>query len=376
MCDDLLPVETLERLSRQEGVDVRPILVRVLTDLFVQKQGHAPEDVARYEELVGNLLDVVDAGARAAVARKLADEPRAPRSIIARLIADDVSVSAPILSRFADLPREMLMELALKGGPAEAAAIASRADVDDELMRVLTRNTDDLALETLAANPAARPGAATLAALVDRAANSPSLAAALLRRDDLDPAAFAPLYLHARPARRASIRKAISDRPGRPTPAPRSPRRADALDAAVAEAVAHEGRGHLIAEALGNALGLRPDLAARLTTESSGEPFILMLRAAGVDSDMAIRALLVSQPAIAASVARVFELAEIAETTSRAVAIELISALARHGQRSAHPRHEPLFEPLGAMERAGAARPSRVGRRRPARPGQFGRQGG
>lgn len=376
MCDDLLPVETLERLSRQEGVDVRPILVRVLTDLFVQKQDHAPEEVARYEELVSKLLDVVNVDARAAVARKLADEPRAPRPLIDRLIADDVTVSAPILSRFPGVPRQTLLALALDGGPVEAAAIASRADIDGELVRILAHHPDELALETLAANPAAKPGETTLAALVERASRSPALAAALLRREDIDLAALGPLYLHAEPARRAEIRHALAARPGRLAVAARAQKSSEAVDAAIAEATAHTGRGPLIAEALGDALGLKPDDAARLATESSGEPFALMLRAAGVDGDLVARAFLVSQPAIATSVARFFELVEIAETTSRSVAAELISALAGNALRSGAARHEPLFEPLGVMERAGAARSSQAARRPVARPGEFGRQRG
>lgn len=362
MSDDLIPIETLERLSRQDGLDTRPILIRVLTDLFVQKADHSADDVARYEELAGGLLDVVGPDARIAVSRKLADEPRAPQSLIERLLADEPAVSSPILARFAEAPRHVLMSRAMDGGPVEAGAIASRADLDADLVRLLAHHRDELVLETLAANPAARIASTALAALVERARDTPALASALLRRDDLDAAALTPLYLSAEPAGRAAIRAALSARPGRP--APRGGRGAEAVEAAIAEAAAAEGKAALIAEALGEALRLKPDDAARLATEASGEPFVLMLRAAGVEADLVTRAILVAQPEIATSVVRVFDLVDIAETTSRGVAAEILAALTGETERSAAPRHEPMFDQSGVMERAGAARPA--AQRRPA----------
>lgn len=356
MSDDLLPTETLERLSRQEGVDTRPILVRVLTDLFIQKDVHTPDEVARYEELVSGLLDVVGVDARAAVARRLADDARAPSRLVERLIADDVAVSTPILSRFPGIQRETLLAVALDGGPAEASAVASRLDVDSDLIRILARHADDLVVETLAANGAARFGDHVLAALVERAGRAPGVAAALLRRTDLDPAALAPLYLEADPDLRAKIRAALEEKPLR-SAAARPTRDLDVLDAAMLTAATETGKGGLIAEALGTSLLLRPDDAARLANEPSGEAFVLMLRAAGVDSDLVARAILVAQPEIAVSVVRFFHLIEIAETTSRASAGAIVTALVGDGARAARPvRHEPALDPSGVMERAGAAR--------------------
>ncbi|HEY0292820.1 MAG TPA: DUF2336 domain-containing protein [Hansschlegelia sp.] len=376
MTEDLLPVETLDSLSRQEGVDVRPILVRVLTDLFIQKPHHAPEEVARYEELTLQLLEVVNVETRAIVARKLADEPRAPRTIIARLLQDELEVAAPLLSRFPDLPRQTLLTLALDGGPAEAAAVAGRADIDGDMVRILAHHPDDLVLETLVANLAAKPGEATLAALVGRALQSPALASGLLARTDLDAAGLAPLYLHATRERRAEIRAALAARTTRSAFAARPLRNVDAVDAALVEAAAESGRGHVIAEALGQALGLKPSDASWLAAEPSGEAFVMMLRAAGVEADGVARALLICKPEIARSVTSFFELVEVAETTSRAVAADLVAAFIGGEIAKPQARHEPLFDPSGAVERAGAARASQRPRRGFVRPGEAGRQRG
>ena len=376
MSDDMLPVETLQRLARQDGVDTRPILVRVVTDLFVQREHHSPEEIAQFEELVIGLLGAVGVEARAAVARKLADEPRTPAALVAKLLTDVEEVKAPLLARFPNLSRSTLLEIALDGGPVETAAIASRADISPDMTRLLAHHPDDLTLETLAANPAATFTDAVLGVLVERAVETPALAAALLRRDDLDPAALAPLYLTAEPTRRAEIRKALEARPNRLAFAARPAKAHEALDAALETAAMQHGQGHVIAEALADAHGLKPDVAARLATEPSGEAFVMMLRAAGVDADLVARALLVAQPEIATSVVRVFDLVDIAETTSRVVAAEIVAALVGHSDRATAPRHEPLFDPTGVMERAGAARAAPQVRRPAAKYGDLGRQRG
>lgn len=362
MSRDLLPVEALDRLSRQEGVDVRPILLRVLTDLFVQKAHHAPEEIARYEELALQLLDVVETETRAVVAVKLARDARAPDAVIRRLLDDQLEVKVPILAASPKAPRSLLITLAIDGSAAEASAVAQRPDLDPDLVRLLVHHREDDVLEALSANPAVTPGEAPLATLVRRAQTRPSLAASLLRRMDLDAAALAPLYLAASPARRADIRAALAVRPSRPRTVARAASAIDAVDAAVVEAALESGSRPLVAEALGDALSLSSAVVATLAAEASGEPFVVMLRAIGLERDAIARALLIGQPEIAQSTTRFFELVDLAERTTRTTALELIAAIVGETPQAAAVRHEPTFEPLGAHERAGAARSSAIRR--------------
>ncbi|MFD1705037.1 DUF2336 domain-containing protein [Methylopila henanensis] len=364
MTDELLPVEALERLSRQDGVDVRPILLRVLTDLFIQKPHHAPEELVRYEELALQLLDVVGVETRAVVARKLAGDPHAPQAVIARLLKDDVSVAGPILARSDKVSRHHLLTIALDGGVVEASAVAQRADIDADMARILAHHRDERVVETLIANPALQPTPQTLATLVRRAHSAPVLAAAMLRRSDFDPAALSPLYLAAGPEQRGQIREAIAARPGR---AARAGRMTDQADAAMVEAAVASGDHALMAEALSVALGVSLNAAATLAAEPSGEAFVFMLRGLGVERDQIARALLLAQPEIARSVNRFFDLVELAETTPRGVALELVGALAGLQAPSQTAKHEPLFDPSGAPERAGAARSAARVRRAPTR---------
>ena len=43
-------------LSRREGVDVRPTLLRVLTDLYVQAASHTADEEAQFTELATRLM--------------------------------------------------------------------------------------------------------------------------------------------------------------------------------------------------------------------------------------------------------------------------------------------------------------------------------
>ena len=85
-------LDGLVDLACRDGVDIRPTLLRVLTDLYVQKPVHSAEEETQYVELARGLIDSVDAATRAAVASRLAAYPAAPPEILARL---PIAPSAP-----------------------------------------------------------------------------------------------------------------------------------------------------------------------------------------------------------------------------------------------------------------------------------------
>ena len=65
-------LEGLDSLARRDGVDIRPTLLRVLTDLYVQKSSHGAEEERHYTELALRLVDSVDLATRATIAKKKA----------------------------------------------------------------------------------------------------------------------------------------------------------------------------------------------------------------------------------------------------------------------------------------------------------------
>jgi len=75
----------LMTLSRREGVDIRPTLLRVLTDLYVQADAHSADEERQFIELTSRLIEEVDDATRAAVRARLAIYPGTPVEVLRRL---------------------------------------------------------------------------------------------------------------------------------------------------------------------------------------------------------------------------------------------------------------------------------------------------
>ena len=93
-------LDSLVDLACRDGVDIRPTLLRVSTDLYVQKPTHSADEEVQYTELALGLIDAVDAPTRVAVASRLAAYPGAPAAVLRRLggavaPADPVRPSEP-----------------------------------------------------------------------------------------------------------------------------------------------------------------------------------------------------------------------------------------------------------------------------------------
>ena len=89
------PLEDLVDLACRNGVDIRPTLLCVLTDLYVQKPHHTIEEKKQYTELACWLIEVVDSTTRNAVAARLASYPDAPAEIVQRLAVPAEAQVAP-----------------------------------------------------------------------------------------------------------------------------------------------------------------------------------------------------------------------------------------------------------------------------------------
>ncbi len=78
-------LDGLVDLACRDGVDIRPTLLRVLTDLYVQKPTHSGDEETQYLELALGLIDTVDAPTRAAVTASLSKYPGAPAALLEKL---------------------------------------------------------------------------------------------------------------------------------------------------------------------------------------------------------------------------------------------------------------------------------------------------
>lgn len=126
----------LMSLSRREGVDIRPTLLRVLTDLYVQTDVHSDDEARQFVELTSRLIDEVDDTTRAAVRARLSIYPATPPEVLKRLglkpqhsglrvpLADEIP-AGPAAAPTVKPPTEAQMRMAsnLSMQPKDAAEI-------------------------------------------------------------------------------------------------------------------------------------------------------------------------------------------------------------------------------------------------------------
>jgi len=100
------PFSDYRGFSGARGSDIRPALLRELTDLYVQKPSHTPEESRLFTELALRLIEHVDAAERARLGARLAAYPGAPLAVIRRLAEPDaVAHSTPPQPQAQTLPR-------------------------------------------------------------------------------------------------------------------------------------------------------------------------------------------------------------------------------------------------------------------------------
>ena len=124
------PLDSLVDLACRDGVDIRPTLLRVLTDLYVQKSSHGLEEETQFVELALGLIDAVDASTRAAVAARLSAYAAAPAAVISKLTSANSHGVMGTESEGSDL-----IELFFSAHPEERRLILVNLDVATEATR-------------------------------------------------------------------------------------------------------------------------------------------------------------------------------------------------------------------------------------------------
>jgi hypothetical protein len=129
------------RIDSADGVDLRPALLRTLTELYVQKPTHSLQEERHFTELALRLIDVVDAAEQQAAAERLLAYGRAPNAVLLRLAERLAGMQAaadrakrPDADEAAFLPDtvpagpEELNEIFFSAGPAERRLILEALD--------------------------------------------------------------------------------------------------------------------------------------------------------------------------------------------------------------------------------------------------------
>ena len=345
----------LASLARDPRLDLRPVVLRVQTDLFLAAPARDAAVIASFEALACGLLPAVDGVAAAKIARRLARCADAPDAVLEALVAHGGEARYAVIRGAARLAPS-LREAAL-ADPDVACALAGRADLDADTAVRLSELRDDGVDFALAMNRAIELPAFARDELIARAAERAALAQALLSRDDLSAPEEAALYVHADAARRGRIRARLE-----PFAILRRALGATLGDAEVAELLAAADDGRTTFDArLADLLGVSPTPAWRFEHPSRHELLAIALAALGAPSETIVRLLLTVEPSIARSVPTVFALAALTRELEQPLAATLLEAFLG----AAIPprrvgRHVPAADPSTSPARAGEARRERA----------------
>lgn len=315
---DALPdLSGLLELSRIEQLDLKPVILRVQTDLYLRAPRRDRAVRETFAALACGLIPTVDAETLRIVAEKLVNHPETPPAVREALLArgngaepatgqaatgegDEAPLPAMLTARLAALPalrREAIEDLSCDGRPEVDLALALNREV------------------TLTGEPLRR--------LVGRARRSADLARVVLKRTDLAPADLTPLYLHADAAMREAIVQAVEATAGL-RPCPPVPR---GLGAALTS-LSTDRDVPAFVETLAASLGLSGDFVTEADEPDARYDLLtLAMRAAGLHEDEAVYVFLTLNQGVARSAQRVSALVAMFRSLTRAAARDLLAAL-------------------------------------------------
>jgi len=279
----------LMSLSQRTGVDIRPTLLRVLTDLYVQTPDHTVDEEHQFTELTTRLLDEVDDATRAVVRAKLAIYPKTPRDIRRKLM-----IPPPPL-----YPRHAAPSLQPEQSEAEPV--------------------------TMAAPPLAPP----------------QRPLPVLSMKPQDASSLIEMFTAASSKERAKILENLLDAPLKPS-AKVDPKRASRALAAL-EGAAMVADAQAFTAELADALILPATVAKEIVADRLGEPLACAMKALGMDADAFQRVLLFLNPAIGASVIDVYRLARMYDILSERVALIMLAAWRGSSIVTTRAKHKPVL---------------------------------
>ena len=292
----------LMTLSRREGVDIRPTLLRVLTDLYVQARAHSDDEERQFVELTSRLIDQVDDATRAAVRARLAIYPGTPADHRGKLGLK------PARSAIMRVPVARRDSRAASRRPPPVKA-AERGGIAD--------------------------GIESVDAAERRRRNQRDVFPRQRQRARVDPAQSAG---HAAESFGANSRR---------------PRQARAIETLEMAAFAADVENFTLE--LGETLILPARVAAQVVNDPGGEPLACAAKALDMPSAVFQRVLLFLNPEFGSSVNNVYRLSRLYDRLSERSALIMLAAW-RGSTHGGHPRQIPAralrrrtpSRPLGA----------------------------
>ena len=308
-------LEGLFDLDRK-GVDIRPTLLRVLTDQYLRNAVHAPDEERRYTELAMRLIDETDIATRAAVSVRLAPHACAPRSIMLQLARDVLEVAEPVLLHSPVLTPADCEAIIQERGVSYADILARRGKPAPATEPIPT-TSKPTAVRTASAEQTVSPPIAPPDVSMSDEARAETA-------DDDNALELCELFFAAGGAERRLILIGLdySDWPAGEPPAPLQ--RGDIWRM---ETAALRHNTATVMRELERALGISYQQSRRIVEDELGEPIVVAAKAMGLPADVLQRIVLFMNPRVGQSVDRVYELSALYREISVEAARRLVAIM-------------------------------------------------
>jgi uncharacterized protein (DUF2336 family) len=192
----LLP--ELEDVVQHGSAEKRAETLRRITTLFLDgAPSFNAEHVALFDDVIGCLIEEIEAKALAELARRIAPVPNAPAGVVSALAKnDDIAVAGPVLKQ-ARLADPDLMYIAENKSQAHLLVMSSRLGISEALSDILVERGDRDVARSIANNQHAELSVNAFATLVERAEQDGVLAEKVGMRTDIPPRLFRQLLIQA-----------------------------------------------------------------------------------------------------------------------------------------------------------------------------------
>lgn len=192
----LLP--ELEDVVQHGSAEKRAETLRRITSLFLDSASNFNEEhVALFDDVIGCLIEEIEAKALAELARRLAPVANAPAGVVRALAkSDDIDIAGPLL-KAAKLDDPDLMYIAETKSQAHLLALSARTAISEAVAEVLVGRGDREVAHRIATNQNARLSETAFTTLVRRAEQDGVLAEKVGMRTDIPPRLFRQLLMQA-----------------------------------------------------------------------------------------------------------------------------------------------------------------------------------
>jgi uncharacterized protein (DUF2336 family) len=187
----------LLELARENSSEKRRELLTDVTSLFfTTKDSRSEIETNMFGELMTKVASELDVEVRRELSSRFSDE-NVPRRLIVALANDpEVSVAEPILINSRVLSESDLISVVEKRGDSHRMLVTKRPDVGEALSAALVAFGGDKVVESLIKNESAKVSLDTFDKIVERAIDSPSLQAPLVKRQSISPEHLNQLFMH------------------------------------------------------------------------------------------------------------------------------------------------------------------------------------